>query len=164
MQSKSIENIFEHEDVMQVAMVSSFAWNQLELKRFQLGLTYTNFRPAHLKTRLKVLNRLRERKRYIMSPMKNRKRAFYGFNIKFSMYIEYTRKKSEIPPWGKGKKEGESFPIAFIKPIFRPFLSLGLVAEVAERRTHNQKVPGSNPVGNHYFFPIQILQIFYIYF
>ena len=87
-----------------------------------------------------------------MSPMKNPKRLFFGFKMKFSKWIDYTRKISEFPPCGKGEKEGESFPIAFINPIFHPFLSLGLVAEVAERRTHNPKDPSSNPVGNQYFF------------
>ena len=31
------------------------------------------------------LNRMRETKRYIMSPMKNRKRAFFGFKTKFGV-------------------------------------------------------------------------------
>ena len=53
---------------------------------------------------------------------------------------------------GKGEKEGESFPIAYINPNFRPFSFPGLVAVVVERPAHNQKDPSSNPVGNITFF------------
>ena len=50
--------------------------------------------------------------------------SFFGFKVKFSMCIEFTRKKSEFPPWGKGKREGERIPIEFIKArgIFHPSL------------------------------------------
>ena len=95
-----------------------------------------------------------------MSPVKNPKRLFFCFNMKFSMCIDHTRKISEFPPWGKGEKEGERIPIAFINPNFQPFLPLGLVAEVAERPTHKRMVPGSNTVGIHDFFSFFLYSIY----
>ena len=92
------------------------------------------------------------KKRSIMSPMKNPKRLFFGFKMKFSKWIDYTRKISEFPPCGKGEKEGESFPIAYINPNFWLSSFPGFVAEVVERLAHNQEDPGTNPVGNQYFF------------
>ena len=56
-------------------------------------------------------------------PIKNPKRRFFGLNMKFSMGIDYTRKISEFPPWGRGEREGERFPIAYINSNFRPHLS-----------------------------------------
>ena len=50
-------------------------------------------------------NRARERNWYIMSPMKNPKRWFFGFNIKFSMCRDYTKKISKIAPCAKGEKK-----------------------------------------------------------
>ena len=48
--------------------------------------------------------------------------SFFGFKVKFSMLIEFTRKKSEFLPWGSGKTEGERILIEFIKAsgIFHP--------------------------------------------
>ena len=43
--------------------------------------------------------------------------SFFGFKVKFSMCIEFTRKKSEFPPWGRGKREGEKILIEFIKAM-----------------------------------------------
>ena len=49
-------------------------------------------------------NRDWERKWYIMSPMKNPKRWFFGLNIKFSMCRDYTKKNFKIAPCAKGEK------------------------------------------------------------
>ena len=50
------------------------------------------------------INSLRETKRSTMSPMKNRKRAFFGFKMKFGMYIDHTRQNSRIPRLREGGK------------------------------------------------------------
>ena len=72
--------------------------------------------------------------------------------MKFSMCIDYTRKISKFPQWGRGESDRERFPIAYINSIFLPFSSLGRMAEVAEHPTCNQKVPSSNPVWTKFFF------------
>ena len=71
--------------------------------------------------------------------------------MKFGMCIDYTRKISKFPPWGRGEKEGERFPIFYIISIFLAFSPLGRMAEMAEHPTYVQKVPGSNPIRGQFF-------------
>ena len=42
-----------------------------------------------------------------MYPLKNQKRWFFGFNMKLSVYLDYTRKISKFPPWGRVEREGD---------------------------------------------------------
>ena len=51
------------------------------------------------------INRAWERYWYIMSPMKNPKRWFFGLNMKFSMCRDYTNFFSKIAPCAKGEKK-----------------------------------------------------------
>ena len=54
-------------------------------------------------------------------PAKNPKRGFYGLNMKFSMDIDYTRKISKFPPWGKGgmkRPNFTDFPDFFKKNLY----------------------------------------------
>ena len=54
-----------------------------------------------------LLNSIERTYRDIMYPMKNRKRAFYIFCLKFIMYRGYTRKISKIPIPAEREREGE---------------------------------------------------------
>ena len=81
-----------------------------------------------------------------MSPMKIPKQPFFGFKMKFSMYLDYTRKISEFPPCGKGEKEGERFPL--FQTIFKgsKFLeaNLEIFKEIVQKTGKN----------SHFLFPL----------
>ena len=49
-----------------------------------------------------------------MYPMKNRKRAFYIFCLKFIMYRGYTRKISKIPIPAEREREEEDFQFSWL--------------------------------------------------
>ena len=58
-------------------------------------------------------NRVWERKWSIMSPVKNKKRWFFGFNINFGVYIDHTRQNSWISRLREGGK-GRTMISAFL--------------------------------------------------
>ena len=61
-----------------------------------------------------LLNRLRETKWSIMSPLKNQKRGFFGLNMEFSLCTSYTREISKFSLWHSGQfshcSYGNSYP------------------------------------------------------
>ena len=61
-----------------------------------------------------LLNSIERTYRDIMYPMKNRKRAFYIFCLKFIMYRGYTRKKSKIPIPAEREGDGEDFRFSWL--------------------------------------------------
>ena len=67
-------------------------------------------------------NTKKRRKADNMSPMKNPKRPFYDFYIKFMMYLEHSSWKFPIPRLREGGKQGGKLSHWLYKPKFLPFI------------------------------------------
>ena len=78
-----------------------------------------------------LFNRDWERKWYIMSPMKNPKRWFFGLNMKFSICRDYTKKFSKIAPCAKGEKKYANIQV--IRTIIFKISNLEANLEILKR-------------------------------
>ena len=77
------------------------------------------------------LNRDWERKWYIMTPMKNPKRWFFGLNMKFNICRDYTKFFSKIAPCAKGEKKYTNIPV--IQTIIFKISKLASKLEIFKR-------------------------------
>ena len=69
-----------------------------------------------------LLNRMAWRIGNNVSPMKNQKRPFYDFYMKFMMYLDYSIWKFPIPRLREGGKQGGKLSHWLYKPKFLPFI------------------------------------------
>ena len=94
-----------------------------------------------------------------MSPMKNPKRPFYNFYMKFMMYLDYSTWKFPIPRLREGGKGRGKLSHCIDKPKFLPLIILSVRSSAVVHPSLTWGVLGTNPSQADIFFPF--LRLFY---
>ena len=92
------------------------------------------------------------RKPDTMSPMKNPKRPFYNFYMKFMMYLDYSTWKFPIPRLREGGKGRGKLSHCIDKPKFLPSIILSVCSSSVVHLSMTWGVLGTNPSQADIFF------------